>query len=730
MRLLNPRIYTYLVTVWIALSLGGIGLGVVVWSNLSRSFEASVESAQFRRSLREVYSALQDAETGERGFLLSGDEGYLEPFQRAEAEFPPRFEKLARDAMGDPALRADVIALKGLAELKLAMLRQAIAARRRSNWSTSFDRSREQDGKAIMDDIRATINRMDRRPQDIATSNGETTRRQIKRAFLATLLAGGIGLGAGLIALYLSRVALRKEQNERLLAEQAIRAERAAREKNAFLANMSHEIRTPMNAILGFSDLLASELPDDSRARQRVQAIRESAASLLQLINDILDLAKIDAGVVDLNPEPTDLRELSEFMHTVFAQSAARKSLLLECEIDPTLPHALMLDRSRLRQVIVNLISNAIKFTDQGSVRLAIRWDSHPTKRGSGSLEIEVVDTGVGIPREKQHAIFQPFVQVNPHRSGERQGSGLGLSIVHRITARMGGTITVESEEGRGTRFRLVFPDIAVSVRLPDSARGDQADDTDFDDLAPAELLVVDDNRPNRELIAGYFEGTHHRLRFAENGREAIEQVRHRRPDVVLMDIRMPEMDGHAALAELRKLPGTELLPVIAVTASSMVDDEQVLRGYFAGYVRKPFTRQTLFHELAAFLPRAARPPALAAAAVEPAPQPELAPSRPGAEVDVALALRQLENGLWREVTESGAISEVKEFAHRVHELGRAADSRPLQDYGAALQRDADEYAVLRMENRLKEFPALLRTHHALAGRRPDLPAQPADTHS
>lgn len=712
MRLLNPRIYTYLVAIWIALSLGGIGLGVVVWENLSRTFEASVESANFRRSLREVFSALQDAETGERGFLLSGDEDYLTPFQRAEAEFPARFDKLAEDAMDQPGLRNDVLALKGLAELRLASLRRAIAARRQATWSTAFDRAREEEGRAVMEKIRATIGRMDARPQDLVTATGEATRFQIKRALLATLLAGGVGLGAGIIALYLSRLALRQEKTERILAEQALRAESAAREKSAFLANMSHEIRTPMNAILGFSDLLVTDLPAGSKARQRVQAIRESATSLLQLINDILDLSKIDAGVVELHVEPTDLHEVSAFMQTVFAQQAARKGLQLEFDLPPELPHAVMLDRSRLRQVLVNLMGNALKFTDRGRVILRLRWQAHPNKRGSGTLDLEVEDTGVGIPAEKQKEIFRPFVQVNPQRAIERQGSGLGLSIVHRLTERMGGSISVESEVGRGTRFHLRFPDTPVSVRLPDHARADLVEEIDFNELKPADILVVDDNAANRELVAGYFDGTDHRLRFAENGREALEQIRTRQPDVVLMDIRMPEMDGHMALAELRKLPGTELLPVIAVTASSMLDDEQVLRGHFAGYVRKPFTRQVLFHELAAFLPR--RPRRSSAPPIEPRPWPPLAGAAPPASWPELLpALRQLQAGAWREASESGGISDVRDFARRLQQLAAPLGCAPLSEYAAALEQDAADYAILRIEQRLREFPALIQTLEA-----------------
>jgi signal transduction histidine kinase/CheY-like chemotaxis protein len=714
MRPPSPRIYTYLVAVWVALSLAGIGLGVVVWRNLSQSFEATVESAQFRRSLREVFSALQDAETGERGFLLSGDESYLEPFSRAEAEFPERFEKMAQDAMTEPDLRDDLLKLKGLAELKLASLREAITARRSAVWTNAFNRQREQEGMRLMREIRETIERMDRRPQDLVNATGESARRQIQRALLATLLAGGMGLGAGVMAFYLSRLALKQEKNERLLAEQAVRAESASREKNAFLANMSHEIRTPMNAILGFSDLLLHELPADGRPRQRVLAIRESATSLLQLINDILDLSKIDAGVVELHPEPTDLRELCGFMQTIFAQQAARKALRFNCEADPALPSALMLDQLRLRQILVNLISNALKFTEQGRIDLRLRWAVDAIHPGVGTLEIEVEDTGVGIPSEMQNEIFQPFVQVNPRRATEREGSGLGLSIVRRLTQRMGGTVIVHSEENRGTRFHLRFPQTAVSIRVPEHARADLAEHVDFDELHPADLLVVDDNATNRDLVAGYFEDTRHRLRFAANGREALDCARERRPDVVLMDIRMPEMDGRTALAELRKIPGNELLPVIAVTASSMMDDEQVLRGNFAGYLRKPFTRQALFHELAAFLPRrrGRETPALAdGGAPEDAAEPATAEAWP----ELLPGLRQLHATAWREASESGAIGDVKTFIQRLRELARARHCPPIMDYANALEQEADRYAILRLEERLRDFPRLIASLSAAA---------------
>ncbi|HYP15565.1 MAG TPA: response regulator, partial [Opitutus sp.] len=283
------------------------------------------------------------------------------------------------------------------------------------------------------------------------------------------------------------------------------------------------------------------------------------------------------------------------------------------------------------------------------------------------------------------------------------------LSIVHRLTERRGGTISVASELGQGSTFTLTFPHVAISVRLPESARVTKSERVDFNELEAADLLVVDDDASNRELLAGYFDGTHHRLRFATNGREALQRVREQQPAVVLMDIRMPEMDGRTALSELRKLTGTELLPVIAVTAASMIDDDQVLHGQFAGCLRKPFTRHALFQELAAFLPRRAQPAPAAASPGATAAGSALDGDGSGWP-QLVPALRQLQATIWREASESGAINDVKEFAARIRRIGASGNCPLLTDYASALEREADDYAILRMETRLKDFPHLIHT--------------------
>jgi signal transduction histidine kinase/ActR/RegA family two-component response regulator len=703
MRPLSSHFFSRLITIWIALSAGGIVLGVVLWGQLNASLEMMVEDAKLREEVNHVFSMLLNAETGQRGFILTGNESYLEPYNQAEASLPAQFDALARMTFRDDVLRKDVLDLRALAALKMAEMRRTVETRRKRDLSGAIAIIQRNEGKTEMDRMRSLVADMNARMGEPPFVQQEATRKAIRRALFTTIGSSFLGFGAGLLAFYLSRIALRQELNARSLAEQALTSDRAVREKSAFLANMSHEIRTPMNAILGFSDLLSAELQEHSKARSHARAIRESTASLLQLINDILDLSKIEAGMIELHLEPTAMAEVADFLRTIFAQQAAIKGLTLDFILEPGLPQALVLDLSRMRQVLVNLIGNAIKYTERGGVDIQFGWKVDPEDRTHGTLTIEVSDTGIGIPAERREEIFEPFVQIDPTPAQEAQGSGLGLSIVKRLVKRMGGTVSFESTVGVGTVFRVAFPGTSVSARLPENTRREQDDEVDFNDFIPSRLLVVDDNSVNRNLLAGYFETTHHRVRFASNGIEAVESVRRDRPDLILMDVRMPKLDGRSALGEIHRIPGAEILPVIAVTASSMSGDEASLRQLFAGYVRKPFTRRTLFDEMAAFLPRKPKRDAERSAPAEPA-------ETPHAEWgDLVRALEDLQAGTWPAVKEGGAINEIASFAAQLSELGRSAGCPRLASYGEDLERDARAYAVARIESRLNDFPILVR---------------------
>jgi signal transduction histidine kinase/DNA-binding response OmpR family regulator len=523
-----------------------------------------------------------------------------------------------------------------------------------------------------------------------------------------TWMGGLLGVGSGLFALYFYRVDYLQERARRELLEAKLHAEQSVREKSAFLANMSHEIRSPMNAILGFSELLEPEglTPKQS---QYVRAIRDSGAALLRLINDILDLSKLEAGKLELHPEPTDMRDSCGFLRTVFGQQAVMKSLQLQFDLSPNLPRALLLDRLRLRQVLVNLLSNAIKFTDRGCVKTRVSWEGQIDGR-SGTLLIDVEDTGIGIPAAELDEVFKPFVQVQSQRAAEKEGTGIGLSIVKRLTELMGGSLAVESKVGKGTLFRLRFANVSISGRLPVGDHAEPGGAVEFNDLAPATILVVDDNQTNRALMAGIFEKTHHRILFATNGREALACLEKTKFDVVLLDIRMPVMDGRTTLAEIRKQASLASLPVIAVTASSKAGDEMELQNQFSAFIRKPFSRQTLFLALAQFLQTTS--PGNGPKSQNPSPSLEglSIPSDDKAAQwqDLVLELRRQQATDWPLLRDSLAVNETRAFAHNLFTLGQAAHCAPLVTFAATLTTFADAYAIGQMEQHLAAFPKLV----------------------
>jgi signal transduction histidine kinase/DNA-binding response OmpR family regulator len=693
---------------WLIVTVASVVMGAVAWSRFSRSIDASAEAEQFRESMNQLFSVLQDAEASQRGYLLTGKTAYLDAFTNAARTFPEACDRLAASAKNDLAGTQDLNELRPLIELELAGLRQAIVLRTANSPPSSEAATGPEQTKTTMDRIREIIKRRHDNRLDLLSATGEATRHQMKLVHQMTWMAGLLGVGAGLFALYFYRVDYYQERARRELLEEKLHAEQAVREKSAFLANMSHEIRSPMNAILGFSELLEPEglTPKQS---QYVRAIRDSGSALLHLINDILDLSKLEAGKLELHPDPTDMRDSCEFLRTVFGQQAVMKSLQLQFELSPDLPRALLLDRLRLRQVLVNLLSNAIKFTERGCVTTRVSWQTQD-HNGTGTLLIDVQDTGIGIPVDKVKEIFKPFVQADSRRTAEKEGTGIGLTIVKRLTELMGGAVKLDSTVGQGTVFHLRFTNVPVSGRLPVGDHAEPGGAVDFNDFAPATLLVVDDNRANRDLMAGIFEQTHHRVHFAVNGQEALECLRTTKPDVVLLDIRMPVMDGRITLTEIRKQARLTSLPVIAVTASSESGEETELQSQFSGYIRKPFSRRTLFLALAQFLQQVPNkdplkhPNSAQTLAGVPTPLPEHAAQWR----ELALELRRQQTAQWPALRDSLAVNETRAFAHKLFSLGQIALCPPLTTYAATLATFADAYAIGQMERHLGMFPELV----------------------
>jgi two-component system sensor histidine kinase EvgS len=385
------------------------------------------------------------------------------------------------------------------------------------------------------------------------------------------------------------------------LARAMKRSEEANQAKSIFLANMSHEIRTPMNAILGFSEILESRLKDPA-LQNHVQSIQTSGKTLLRLINDILDLSKIEAGKLELLYKPVDPSRLFRDMETVFKFKVKEKGLEFITEIEKDLPEALILDDVRLRQVLLNLIGNSVKFTDNGHIKLSVERIYKEEDRSSLDLIFSVEDTGIGIPAKQVDRIFEEFRQTEGQDVNKYGGTGLGLAITKRLIQMMNGEVSVVSQAdaskgSTGTVFTVVLKDVDVS-----SVREDQNESADPAlmnlKFEPGKILVVDDVELNRSLVEGFLEEHQVLVLQADNGKTAIDKMQKESPNLVLMDLKMPEMDGYEATRIIKKDPVLKRIPVIALTASVFGDEEETAARFFDGYIRKPVSKKELFMEL------------------------------------------------------------------------------------------------------------------------------------
>jgi PAS domain S-box-containing protein len=410
---------------------------------------------------------------------------------------------------------------------------------------------------------------------------------------------GGITLGTDFLATLI-------DNTERNQAKEALRkaketAENANQAKSTFLANMSHELRTPLNAILGFSDLLGRDHNTTADQQEKLAIINRSGAHLLNMINDVLDLSKIEAGQVELEPEAFDLPDMLQNIGRMFETQADIAHLHFNLELDTELAPYIKTDIGKLRQILINLLGNAVKFTSEGGFSLRARTLPIADDPDMVTLHLEVQDSGPGIPPEQLQRIFEPFISTQYASQKNARGTGLGLSISSSFVNLLGGEISVDSEIGKGSLFRVDLPVTLAQVEKTADIKVAKPRVLGLEPDQPSwRILVVEDNFENRLLLSNLIMQVGFDIREAENGEQAVAQFQQWQPHFIWMDMRMPVMDGYEATTRIRELPDGDKVKIVAITASAFKEQRKsILEAGCDEVMHKPFQAHEIFNTMA-----------------------------------------------------------------------------------------------------------------------------------
>ena len=677
-----------------ALILFGAVFGAQTMIRLRGSIDWVTHTLAIQKVIEESRAASHDVDAYGLRYLLAQQEEHQQQHQRAIIRVNLQLQRL-REMFGDnqdQIKRLDQVT--NVHRRRNAWFQRAMGRAEDFGVNVATARVRQGGDAALSQEIRLELDRMEMVSKGLLSERQKELNDALTQGSVTILLLNSLALIMAGVALVLLRRGTRELQSRREVEVRALEAERAAREKSEFLASMSHEIRTPMNAVLGFSQLL-SRTRIEPKAREYLKAIRTSGEALLSLINDILDLSKIEAGKLNLAPQSLEVRELVDSTAGVFSEAAHAKSLTLRTRVAPDVPRTMTIDPHRFRQALLNLLSNAVKYNKEGEVLIEV--NATPVAPGRADFRFRIRDTGRGIAPEQMDQLFEPF-----HRAvGEQDvesGTGLGLAIVRRLVSLMGGEVSAESSLGKGSIFTLSLPNVEVDQQ-PAHRRSDAGDAISFANIRKSRILIADDVAWNRDLLSAFLAEGDHDLAFAIDGQQALQKVADFSPDLILMDLRMPTLDGRAATQRLREQLGEAAPTVIAISASSMSRDERDVGDLFDGYIRKPVSREVLFQALAEHLGTVEQA-GDNAHQVAPNPAAAAADNRHAQLSAAGLAeLKRLRADSVPRLQSTLRTTEIRAFAEELITLGGDEQQPQLAYYGERLLAAVERFDVNMMES-------------------------------
>jgi PAS domain S-box-containing protein len=499
------------------------------------------------------------------------------------------------------------------------------------------------------------------------------------------------------IAGTLTDVTLQQQAQEQLIIAKQL-AELANKSKNEFIANISHEIRTPMTTILGFCDLLQDAV-HDPHAQSYIKAIAASGQTLLSIINDILDLSKIEAGKLAIIYEPLDLAAVISEVSHFFTQQARQKNLDIFIHLESSVPAIIKFDEIRLRQILFNVLGNALKFTEKGWIKITAQAEHRAEEANYVQLILSITDTGIGIPVEQQEQIFEAFAQREGQNNRKYGGAGLGLTITRRLTSMLGGEVYLKSEINQGSTFSFHFPRVEVA-HISNYLPTESVEKVDLNKYYPAKILIAEDNLSHQDLLREYFANSHHQLIFATDGESAFSLAISEDVDLVLMDLKMPKMGGVETLKKFKQHPELWNIPMIILTAWLRAEEREYLENICQGIILKPFSKSQLTSALKAILH-----PLYSCS--ETTLLPIFSKIYSQKSTDLIRELEVLETTIWSEICQTMIMANIRQCAYQLEGLFQTYQATELCIYTDKLLEYLNSYDIEKFTAILKEFPQI-----------------------